>query len=57
MPFLAQHFDLIIVDIRYYKKSTAALVDEYGVDRMLLLYNIDSLTSSASSVLLRAGLQ
>lgn len=57
VPFLAQHFDLIIVDIRYYKKSTAALVDEYGVDRMLLLYNIDSLTSSASSVLLRAGLQ
>ena len=57
VPFLAQHYDLLIVDIRYYKKSTAALVDEYGVDRMLLLYNIDSLTSSASSVLLRAGLQ
>ena len=56
VPFLAQHYDLVIVDIRYYKKSTAALIDEYGVDRVLVLYNIDSLTSSADSVLLRAGL-
>lgn len=55
-PFLSQHFDLLIVDIRYYKKSTAALIDEYGVDRVLVLYNIDSLTSTADSVLLRAGL-
>ena len=56
VPFLSQHFDLLIVDIRYYKKSTAALIDEYGVDRVLVLYNIDSLTSTADSVLLRAGL-
>ena len=56
VPFLAQHYDLLIVDIRYYKKSTAALIDEYGVDRVLVLYNIDSLTSTADSVLLRAGL-
>ena len=56
VPFLAQHYDLVIVDIRYYKKSTAALIDEYGVDRVLVLYNIDSLTSTADSVLLRAGL-
>ena len=57
VPFLAQHYDLLIVDIRYYKKSTAALIDEYGVDRVLVLYNIDSLTSTADSVLLRAGLE
>ena len=56
VPFLAQHYDLVIVDIRYYKKSTAALIDEYGADRVLVLYNIDSLTASADSVLLRAGL-
>ena len=56
VPFLAQHYDLVIVDIRYYKKSTAALVDEYGADRVLVLYNIDSLTASPDSVLLRAGL-
>lgn len=56
VPFLAQHYDLVIVDIRYYKKSTAALVDEYGADRVLVLYNIDSLTASLDSVLLRAGL-
>ena len=56
VPFLAQHYDLVIVDIRYYKKSTAALIDEYGVDRVLVLYNIDSLTTSPDSVLLRAGL-
>ena len=56
VPFLAQHYDLVIVDIRYYKKSTAALIDEYGADRVLVLYNIDSLTSTADSVLLRAGL-
>jgi hypothetical protein len=57
VPFLAQHYDLVIVDIRYYKKSTAALIDEYGADRVLVLYNIDSLTSSPDSVLLRAGLE
>ena len=56
VPFLSQHFDLLIVDIRYYKKSTAALIGEYGVDRVLVLYNIDSLTTSPDSVLLRAGL-
>lgn len=56
VPFLAQHYDLVIVDIRYYKLSTAALVDAYGVDRVLVLYNIDSLTTTADSVFLRAGL-
>jgi len=55
-PFLARHYDLVIVDLRYYRQAPAALVDEYGVDRVLVLYNLDSLSTSATSRMLEAGL-
>lgn len=57
VPFLARHYNLVIADLRYYKKSPAALVGEYGADRVLFLYNIDSLTASASQRMLRAGIE
>ena len=47
-PFLAYHFDLEIVDLRYYKASTAALVEETGCDRVLIINNMDSLTSAST---------
>ena len=56
VPFLAQHYDLVIVDLRYYKKAPVALIDEYGIDAVLFLYNVDSLTASASQRLLMASL-
>lgn len=47
-PFLAYHFDLEIIDLRYYKFSTAALVQETGCDRVLILNNMDSLTGAST---------
>lgn len=55
-PFLAQFYDLVLLDLRYYKQLPAKLLDEYGVDRVLFLLNIDSLTSSPSLRLLTAGI-
>ena len=54
-PFLARHYDLVIVDLRYYKMSVTALVEEYGVDRALYLMNVDSLTASTVLRMLEAG--
>ena len=56
VPFLARQYDLVIVDLRYYKQAPAALIDAYGVDAVLFLYNVDSLTASASQRLLMASL-
>ncbi len=47
-PFLAYHFDLEIIDLRYYKSSTAALAAETGCDRVLIINNMDSLTSAST---------
>lgn len=47
-PFLAYHFDLEIVDLRYYKTSVAALVQETGCSRVLIINNMDSLTGAAT---------
>ncbi len=55
-PFLAQFYDLVLLDLRYYKQLPAGLLDEYAVDRVLILQNIDSLTASASLRLLAAGI-
>ena len=51
-PFLAYHFDLEIIDLRYYKASTAALALETGCDRVLIINNMDSLTGAATLGLL-----
>ena len=51
-PFLAYHFDLEIVDLRYYKGSTAALARETGCGRALVLCNMASLTDTVSFSLL-----
>ena len=45
----------MIVDLRYYKQRTASLVEEYGIDRVLYLMNIDSLTGSTVLRMLEAG--
>ena len=55
-PFLARHYDLVIVDLRYYKQSVVPLLEEYSVDGVLALYNVDSLTVPDSQTMLLAGL-
>ncbi len=58
VPFLAQHYDLIIADLRYYNtKAPVGLLGEYDVDAVLFLYNVDTLTASASQNMLNVGLE
>lgn len=55
-PFLSIHFNLEIVDLRYYKGSAAALVKETGADAVLILVGADSLATSGDLTNLRLGL-
>ena len=47
-PFLAIHYDLVILDFRYYIKSAAKLVFEENIDRVLFLHNIGNLIVGGS---------
>ncbi|MBO5898543.1 MAG: hypothetical protein J6R04_05995 [Clostridia bacterium] len=58
-PFLARHFDLILLDPRTFKTASgtvSALITEYAPDRVLLLYGIDTLCDSSSLRILMLGL-
>lgn len=52
-PFLAQHYDLEIIDLRYYVGSTMALARE--ADAVLLFVGLDSLASAETFRLLNFG--
>ncbi len=56
VPFLARHFNLVIVDLRYYKEAPVRLLEMYDADAVLFFYNVDSLTASTSQKLLLASL-
>ncbi len=57
VPFLARHYDLVIVDLRYYTKEVpVSLLDTYRVDAVLFFYNTDSLTGNTAIEWLRASL-
>ena len=61
-PFLAAHFDLEIIDLRYYKPlvgnpSVLDLAEEIGADRVLILYNMDSLLTSDNLASLTLGVE
>ena len=44
-PFLARHFDLDLLDLRYYNQSTVkTLCDQNGYDAVLILGNLDLFT-------------
>lgn len=45
-PFLAYHYDLVILDLRYYKMSVKQLVADEGIDRVLIMHNIGTLTET-----------
>ena len=58
-PFLARHFDLILLDPRTFKTAGGtvdALLSDYAPDRVLVLYGIDTLCDSASLRVLTLGL-
>lgn len=47
-PFLARHFDLVLLDLRYYKLSLSDCLSQYPVDRILILENMDSLLTAST---------
>ncbi len=58
-PYLARHFDVILLDPRTFKTAggtLSALLTDYAPDRVLLLYGIDTLCDSASLRVLTLGL-
>lgn len=56
-PFLAEHFDITMIDPRYYKKPLIKLVEDEGFDAVLVCCNMDTLSSAAPFAILRAGLR
>ncbi len=59
-PFLAQHFDLLLIDPRTYDPrvsgSVLEMIEQENANRVLLLYGIDTLYDSYSLNALRYGL-
>ena len=55
-PFLAREYDLILLDLRYYKESVIQLAEEEGVSAVVLLVNADSLVSAGTFAILKLGL-
>ena len=46
VPFLADHYsEIIMVDLRYYSYPLSEVITREGVDRVLMLYSLDNLTS------------
>ena len=56
-PFLALHFDIEMVDLRYYQSSAAKLIDEISPDRVLILYGIDTLATSTEAARIKMGVK
>ena len=56
IPYLAQHFNLEILDLRYWRGSTAELASEIGADRVLILMGLDSLATAETLKLLNYGI-
>lgn len=55
-PFLAQSYNLIYINLRYYKDSVFKLCKEEAVSAVAVLVNFDSLESSSTFGLLKMGL-
>lgn len=56
-PYLAYHFDLEILDLRYYRKSVKDFVVENDIDRVLILNYIGSITDQTVFGILQFGLK
>lgn len=45
IPFLARHFNLEVLDLRYYNSPLSSFLEENPVDQVLFFYGIDSLVT------------
>ncbi len=46
VPFLSRHYDLVLIDLRYYPSSMLRFAEENEIDKVLLLYNMETLTEA-----------
>ena len=56
VQFFAAHYDLVIVDPRYYKESVYELAKEENADRVLILCGVDGMTDANTYLVLNFGL-
>ncbi len=56
VPFLSLHYDLIMIDLRYYTDSVAELVRQEEINKILILQNISEFATARNITLLRSGL-
>lgn len=47
VPFFARNYDLVIIDLRYYSSSIIKLMEEEGIEKAVLLYNMETLSSES----------
>jgi hypothetical protein len=57
IPYLAQHFTLEILDLRYWRGSVSTLADECNAEQVLILLGLDSLASAPTLELLKYGMK
>lgn len=57
VPFLAEHYDVTMIDPRYYNQPVIKLVDDEGFDEVLICCNMETLSTSANLARLQIGLK
>lgn len=50
VPYLTEHFNIVLVDPRYYRGGISTLVDECGAKRIVFLLSLDTLLSSKLNI-------
>lgn len=50
VPFLAQHYDLEIIDMRYYTDSLSKFIETNDIKNVLFIYGLDTLATSSMSI-------
>lgn len=56
-PFLAEHYDIVMIDPRYYRKPLVKLAQDEGIGTVLVICNMDTLSSATPFAVLRMGLK
>ena len=55
VSFLSLHYDITLIDLRYYTKNIKQLCKDEGIQKVLVLENIDEFCSTKNFELLRLG--
>lgn len=57
VPFLAEHFNVTMIDTRYYKRPVIRLAQDESFENVLILCNMDTLSSATPFDILRMGVK